>query len=61
MRVQHVDAAQLVPILRLLLLQAAHLAALPDQKALVLVDRFANIKRIAAVIRSLDRPVAKGE
>ena len=54
----NVEAAQLVPILRPLLPQAAHLAALPPSH-LVIVDRYANLKRITEIVRALDKPPAR--
>jgi general secretion pathway protein D len=53
----NVDAAGLVPILRPLLPQAAHLAAMPPS-ALIIMDRYANVQRIAAIVKLLDRPGA---
>jgi general secretion pathway protein D len=49
----NVEAAQLVPILRPLLPQFAHLSALPPKK-LIIVDRYANVQRMMAIIKSLD-------
>lgn len=48
-------AAQLVPILRPLMPQAAHLAADPHGGLLVLVDRAANARRIADLVNRLDQ------
>jgi general secretion pathway protein D len=59
LRTQHVTAPQLVPILRPLLPQAAHLAAFPEQNALIIVDRYANVQRIVSIVRALDKPVEK--
>jgi general secretion pathway protein D len=53
----NVDAAMLVPILRPLLPQAAHLAALPPN-SLIMMDRYANVQRITAIVKSLDQPGA---
>jgi general secretion pathway protein D len=53
----NVDAALLVPILRPLLPQAAHLAAVPPNH-LIVMDRYANVQRITAIVRSLDQPGA---
>lgn len=52
--VKNVSAAQLVPILRPLLPQAAHLAAFPCSNRLLIVDMFANVRRIEQIIESLD-------
>ncbi|HKR37980.1 MAG TPA: secretin N-terminal domain-containing protein [Steroidobacteraceae bacterium] len=47
-------AAQLVPILRPLLPQVAHLVAFPCKNTLLIVDTFANVKRIEQIARALD-------
>jgi general secretion pathway protein D len=56
---KYVSAAQLVPILRPMLPQYAHLAALSPANTLIVVDRFANVRRIEALARSLDIPENK--
>lgn len=50
----NVAAANLVPILRPMMSQAAHLAAHADSNQLILVDRYENVQRVTAVIRALD-------
>jgi general secretion pathway protein D len=50
----NIEAPQIVPILRPLMPQAAHLAAVPPNK-LVVVDRYANVKRISELVKELDR------
>ncbi len=52
--VKSTSAAQLVPILRPLLPQSGHLAAEVCRNTLIMVDTFANVKRIEAVLRRLD-------
>src|SRR6185503_20156324 len=52
----NVGAPQLVPILRPLMPQAAHLAAHGDTNQLIIMDRYANVQRITAIVRSLDVP-----
>jgi general secretion pathway protein D len=52
--VRKVPAATLVPILRPLLPQQAHLAASICSNALLMVDTFANIRRIESLIAALD-------
>ena len=52
--VKNTVAAQLVPILRPLMPTHGHLAAMPCVNSLVLVDNFANVKRLERVIASLD-------
>jgi general secretion pathway protein D len=59
LKTTNVGAAQLVPILRPLMPQAAHLAAHSDTNQLILMDRYANIQRITAIVRSLDVPPAR--
>jgi general secretion pathway protein D len=49
------SAPQVVPILRPLLPQYAHLAALPEQNVLVIVDRYANVKRLTEIVLALDK------
>jgi general secretion pathway protein D len=51
----NIEAPQLVPILRPLMSQAAHLSAFMPNKV-VMVDRYANIKRITELIRTVDVP-----
>jgi general secretion pathway protein D len=52
----NIEAAQVVPILRPLLPQFGHLAAFPPSNQLVIVDRYANLKRISDIVRAMDRP-----
>jgi general secretion pathway protein D len=54
--VEHVPAAQMVPILRPLVPQQGHLAAYASSNVLVISDRAANIERIEKIIRRIDRP-----
>jgi general secretion pathway protein D len=51
---QNIGAAQLVPILRPLLPQSAHLAAHPASNALIVADRPQNIERMMRLIRRMD-------
>lgn len=52
----NIEATQLVPILRPLLPQAAHLAAHASSNQLVIMDRYENVKRITEIVRLLDVP-----
>ncbi len=52
---RHVNAAELVPILRPLLPQEAHLAAATSSNALVIADAAANVDRITRIVRQIDR------
>ena len=54
----NIPSAYLVPILRPLLPQAAHLAASPTGSQLIVMDRYANVQRITAIVRTLDVPGA---
>jgi general secretion pathway protein D len=54
-RTDNVCAGWLVPILRPLMPQAAHLAAHPPSNSLVLSDRAANVRRIVELVKQLDR------
>jgi general secretion pathway protein D len=52
--VKNSPAAQLVPLLRPLLPPYAHLVAIPCKNTLLIVDSFANVKRIEQIVRALD-------
>lgn len=52
--VKNSPAAFLVPILRPMLPQMAQLAAYPCSNTLLIVDSFANVKRIEATVKALD-------
>jgi general secretion pathway protein D len=54
-RVKSVPATQLVPILRSLLPQSAHLAAYPCTNELVIVDTYANVRRIEGIVGAMDK------
>lgn len=53
--VENVPAAQLVPILRPLVPQYGHLAALAVSNMLILSDRAANVIRLREIIRRIDQ------
>jgi general secretion pathway protein D len=53
-RVKQAEAAQMVPILRSLLPQEAHLAAMVPSNSLLIADRYANVKRITEIVQTLD-------
>lgn len=55
--VEHIPAAQLVPILQPLLPQEAHLAAYQPTDRLIITDSAANIARIVEIIRRVDQPI----
>ena len=54
--INHVPAAQLVPILRPLIPQQGQLAAYQPSNTLLIADRAANINRLVEIIRRIDRP-----
>jgi len=53
--IDNVAAAQLVPILRPLIPQYGHLAALPGSNMLIISDRSANVSRMIRIIRRIDQ------
>jgi len=53
--VQNVNAAQLVPVLRPLMPQNAHMAAYPAGNILILSDRASNVNRIMRIISRIDQ------
>ncbi len=57
LQIQHINAAQLVPILRPLVAQQGHLAAYPTTNVLIISDRASNIRRIDRIIAQMDKPV----
>ena len=54
-------AAYAVPVLRPLMPQAAHLAALPQANALLISDRAANARRIVDLAERLDKAAPGGQ
>ncbi|NOQ89754.1 MAG: type II secretion system secretin GspD, partial [Gammaproteobacteria bacterium] len=55
-RLDHVPASQLVPILRPLVPQQGHLAAYNPTNTLIITDHAGNIQRLLKIIASVDRP-----
>ena len=55
--IKHINAAQLVPILRPLVAQQGHLAAYPTTNVLIISDRASNITRIDRIIAEMDKEV----
>jgi type II secretory pathway component GspD/PulD (secretin) len=51
---KNLSVVQLVPILRPMIPQYGHLAALPCVNKLIMVDTYANVRRIESVIEALD-------
>ena len=60
LQIDHINAAQLVPILRPLVAQQGHLAAYPTTNVLIISDRASNIKRIDRIIAEMDKKVDSG-
>jgi general secretion pathway protein D len=54
MQVRNVSAGQLVPILRPMMPQSAHLAAYPSSNMLIISDRAANVNRIMRIVQRID-------
>ena len=55
--IDHINAAQLVPILRPLVAQQGHLAAYPTTNVLIISDRASNITRIDRIIAEMDKEI----
>ncbi len=55
-RLDHVPASQLVPILRPLVPQQGHLAAYNPTNTLIITDHAGNISRLMKIISGVDRP-----
>ena len=53
--VKNVNAAQIVPVLRPLQPQSAHLAAYPSSNILIISDRASNVNRIMRIIERIDQ------
>ncbi len=54
-QVRNVSAGQLVPILRPMMPQSAHLAAYPAANMLIISDRASNVSRMVRIIQRIDR------
>lgn len=55
LRVKSISSPQLVPILRSLLPQSAHFAAVACTNELIIVDTYANVRRIESVVAAMDK------
>jgi len=53
-QVRNVSAGQLVPILRTMMPQSAHLAAYPAANMLIISDRASNVSRIVRIVQRID-------
>jgi len=54
-QVRNISAAQLVPILRPMMPQSAHLAAYPSANMLIISDRASNVNRMMRIVSRIDR------
>jgi general secretion pathway protein D len=54
-QVHNACSAHMVPVLRPLMPQYAHLAAYPPTNALIITDRAANVRRIVALVEQLEK------
>ena len=52
---EHVNASQLVPLLRPLVPQEGHLAAYPATNTLIITDRASNVRRLLDIVRRVDQ------
>ncbi len=59
-KVKNGCSAQMVPVLRPLMPQAAHMAAYPDMATLILTDHAANVHRIVDLVEALERNSPEG-
>ena len=55
LKINYINAAQLVPILRPLVAQQGHLAAYATTNVLIVSDRASNIRRVERIIAEMDR------
>ena len=58
-RLENVSAAKLIPVLRPLVPQQAHMAAYAPSNAIIISDIRANIQRIAEIIDSMDQSAVR--
>ena len=59
-KVEHLDAAQVVRTLRPLVPKGGHLAAEPNANAIVIADTAANVRRIQQLLTRMDQPSSTG-
>ena len=57
----NITAPHTIPILRPLMPQVAHLAAVSELNAVLIVDRFANVNRLEGLLEDLDRAAGAGQ
>ncbi|MBV1915808.1 MAG: type II secretion system secretin GspD [Pseudomonadales bacterium] len=56
LRLEHVSAAKLIPVLRPLVPKEGHMAAYIPANALIISDSAANIARLGRIVESIDKP-----
>nr|VFJ44221.1 MAG: general secretion pathway protein D [Candidatus Kentron sp. FM]VFJ69799.1 MAG: general secretion pathway protein D [Candidatus Kentron sp. FM]VFK06163.1 MAG: general secretion pathway protein D [Candidatus Kentron sp. FM] len=54
-QLEHVDASNVVPLLKPLMHQTGHAASVPGSNILILADRAANLERLIRVIHRIDK------
>jgi general secretion pathway protein D len=54
-QVRNACAAHMVPVLRPLMPQSAHMAAYPDTNVLILADHADNVRRIVEIVERIDK------
>jgi general secretion pathway protein D len=55
LKIEHINSAELVPILRPLVAQQGHLAAYVTTNMLIISDRAANIRRMERIVSEMDK------
>ena len=61
LRLEHIQAERIVPLLRPLIPAYGHMAADATTSSLIITDRVSNLERLVNIIKRLDRPTASGE
>jgi len=60
-KVKNACAAQMVPVLRPMMPQSAHMAVSPDTNTMILNDHAANVHRIVTMIEAIERNSPEGQ
>lgn len=53
-QLRNAEAAMIIPVLRPLVRRQGHLVAHPPANAIILVDRYANVRRLVTLMHELD-------
>jgi len=61
LKLRHIRAERLVPLLRPLVPAYGHMVADPSSSSLIITDRLSNMERLVDIIKRLDRPMQSGE